>query len=95
VFVIEGKYLPFAPIDPECRAPVAHDGESPSSFAVAGAPVNVPAQTIPEFPSAFHLLQDDQDVTDPLDDELKARSIIPLDESPQPPSYDIPSAHKP
>jgi hypothetical protein len=67
VLKIQIEDFSFPLVDPERDSPVAGDGQTPCTLAVAGELEGFPARDVTEFLGFFHLLQEGNDVADFLD----------------------------
>ena len=95
ILIIQVEDFSFGLVDSKRDPPVAGDGKAPCSLAVTGKLMRFPARDVAEFLGAFHLLQEGQNVTDPLyDSRGQAGSIIILNEAPQSPMDHVSDLHK-
>jgi len=85
ILIIQVDDFSFGLVDSERDPPLAGDGEAPGPLAVAGERVRFPARDVAELLGGFHLLQEGQNVADPLHGRRsQAGSIITmLNEAPQ------------
>ena len=95
ILIIQVEDFLLGLVDPERDPPVAGDGEAPCSLAVASELMRFPARDVAEFLGVFHLLQEGQNVADPLHDSRgQAGRIITLNEAPQSPMDHVPDLHE-
>ena len=95
VFIVQIEDFSLGLVDPERDPPVAGDGEAPCSLAVASELMRFPARHVPDLLGVFHLLQEGQNVADPLHDSWRqAGSIVVLNEAPQSPMDHVSEFHK-
>ena len=66
ILVIQVEDFSFGLVDSERDPPGAGDGEAPCSLAVASKLMRFPARDVAELLGVFHLLQEGQNVADPL-----------------------------
>ena len=68
ILIIQVEDFSFGLVDFERDPPVAGDGEALCSLAVAGKLMRFPARDVAELLGVFHLLQEGQNVANPLYD---------------------------
>ena len=95
ILIIQVENFSFGLVDSERDPPIVGNGEAPCSLAVAGKLMRFPARDVAELLGVFHLLQEGQNVADPLyDSRSQTGSVIMLNEAPQSPMDHVSDLHK-
>ena len=92
ILIIQVKDFSSDLVNSERDPPVAGDDEAPCSLAVSRELMYFPTRDIPDFLDVFHLLQEGQNVAEPLhESRSQAGSIVMLNEAPQSPMDQLPN----